>query len=219
MIFAVSLNNLLITFLSETMYCHLIHFTTLCLLLLSTLCSSQSPEDNKNIISFITDNRRWTVSKDRIVTDYTVLSSPTGVPIDFSYNETAQSGVLTSSPGCPKSIEGHPWIYYGDPARCFLAGFQGPCTDTNRVLLVERYSLVGICGCKCLLNFQKTIQQREILEDTLYFSSNSRYQICPGLAQEQAYDKENKKCYNFGEQVKELGVLKVFKKLIKTSRI
>ncbi|CAL8091428.1 unnamed protein product [Orchesella dallaii] len=94
--------------------------------------------------------------KERIVTDFKTLLI--GAPIDFSYNESQvrsdSSDGLSSVPGCPKSDEGYPWVYFGSPPKCYLAEEQGPCGDWNQKLFVKSGSTFGFCSCKCFEGIQ-----------------------------------------------------------------
>ncbi|CAL8091331.1 unnamed protein product [Orchesella dallaii] len=85
----------------------------------------------------------WEVSDmERIATHI----NPGGEEIDNRYNEPNRGFAYSavSVPGCPKSIEGNTWLYYGEPPRCFLAGIQGPCFQ-NQHLAPQRQSPFGIC--------------------------------------------------------------------------
>jgi len=65
------------------------------------------------------------IANERIITDYQDVVN--GVPIDYRYNESAflSSGHgLPSVPGCPKSDEGYPWVYFGLPPKCYLVRQQ-----------------------------------------------------------------------------------------------
>ncbi|CAL8091417.1 unnamed protein product [Orchesella dallaii] len=90
--------------------------------------------------------------EERIVTDFKTLLI--GAPIDFSYNESHvgpdSSDGLSSVPGCPKSDEGYPWVYFGSPPKCYLAGEHGPCDDWNQKLFVKSGSTFGFCSCTCI---------------------------------------------------------------------
>ncbi len=88
---------------------------------------------------------------DRIITNLDLLYGNQGVSVKFAYNETSSSNHLTSVPGCPKSIDGIPWIYYGDPPRCFLAAQHGPCPLGQKLLVIEG-SPYGICACECVVD-------------------------------------------------------------------
>ncbi|CAL8091325.1 unnamed protein product [Orchesella dallaii] len=85
----------------------------------------------------------WEVSDlERIATHI----NPGGEEIDNRYIEPNYGFgyASVSVPGCPKSIEGNPWLYYGQPPRCFLAGIQGPCFQ-NQHLEPQRQTPYGIC--------------------------------------------------------------------------
>ncbi|CAL8091413.1 unnamed protein product [Orchesella dallaii] len=93
--------------------------------------------------------------EERIVTDSETLLI--GVPIDYSYNESHvrsdSSDGFSSVPGCPKSDGGYPWVHYGTPPKCYLAGQQGPC-DGNQTLFVKTGSTFGFCSCNCFEGIQ-----------------------------------------------------------------
>jgi len=128
--------------------------------------------------------------KERIITDFNDVLN--GVLIDFAYNEshirTNLSEGLSSVPGCPKSDEGYPWVYYGSPPKCYLAGQQGPC-DLDQTIFVKDGSPFGYCNCKCLGG----IQLRNPLED----------QFCkpnPIATPELVYLASEEKCYEIYDQ-------------------
>ncbi|CAL8091432.1 unnamed protein product [Orchesella dallaii] len=89
----------------------------------------------------------------KIVLDIETLLN--GVPIDYSYNESYpdSSDSFYSVPGCPKSDVGYPWVYFGSPPKCYLAGTQGPC-DGNQKLFVKSDSEFGFCSCGCIEGIQ-----------------------------------------------------------------
>ncbi|ODN05680.1 hypothetical protein Ocin01_00995 [Orchesella cincta] len=69
-----------------------------------------------------------------------------GVEIDNSYIQPnyGYGFQYASVPGCPKAISGRPWLYYGSPTRCYLAGIQGPCSS-HQTLQWRRGSSFGVC--------------------------------------------------------------------------
>ncbi|CAL8091420.1 unnamed protein product [Orchesella dallaii] len=91
--------------------------------------------------------------KERIVTDSETLWI--GAPIDYSYNESypESSDSFSSVPGCPKSDEGYPWVYFGSPPKCYLTGEQGPCDSFDK-LFVKSDSEFGFCSCGCIEGIQ-----------------------------------------------------------------
>ncbi len=91
--------------------------------------------------------KKW----ERIETNLETIYGNQGVPVKFCYNETSTSKNVTSVPGCPKSIDGIPWIYYGTPPRCFLAGHYGPCPVGQKLLAVHGTPF-GICACECFVD-------------------------------------------------------------------
>lgn len=134
---------------------------------------------------------------ERVITDIKDVFS--GVPVDFSYNQSAINGVLlergmTSAPGCPKSVAGYPWVYYGSPTKCYLAGEKGPC-DPDQKLLVEYGSFYGFCNCEC---FEGAKRSRDM----------DKAQFCTSLdGREYVFIPEMKKCFSLYDQVKPQKVL------------
>lgn len=133
-----------------------------------------------------------------------------GVPVKFCYNETSVSQDVTSVPGCPKSINGIPWIYYGKPPRCFLAGHHGPCPIGQKLLAVHGTPF-GICACEC---FVDDIQLGLINWKPSNPTSNhdktmqipQRYFYClrkknDGAELGQIFDTETKTCYPIYSEV------------------
>lgn len=136
----------------------------------------------------------------RVVTSLEIIYGSYGVPVDYSYNETTASTDkhFGSVPGCPQSIEGFPWVYYGNPPRCFLAGHHGPCSFGQK-LFIQPGSLSGICGCQCLDDDvdPKIFQLLKNLD--------VRYVYCRQFGGDvpkhgQLYDKQTQKCYNYFEK-------------------
>lgn len=136
-------------------------------------------------------------NSERIITNLDIIYNSSGVPLDYSYNESTSTG-LTSAPGCPKSIDGIPWIYYGDPPRCFLAAHYGPCPKEQKLLVVKG-SAFGVCACECVVDG----------EYIPYFQSNlrlkPRYIFCknPSLIATwgHIYDTKEFKCFERCKQV------------------
>ncbi|ODN00310.1 hypothetical protein Ocin01_06371 [Orchesella cincta] len=129
--------------------------------------------------------------EERIILDLETVESPNGVPVDFSYNETnAEPGSLKSVPGCPKSIDGYPWVYFGNPPRCYLAGTRGPC-DIGRYLSLELGSPFGVCGCECILSSLELD-----LPHLINTSPDGRYKFCKN----QGYDAQQKICYDLQQR-------------------
>ncbi|CAL8091337.1 unnamed protein product [Orchesella dallaii] len=130
--------------------------------------------------------------QERIVSDLEIIESPNGVPLDFNYNETSsESGTFPSVPGCPKSIDGYPWVYFGNPPRCYLSGYPGPCPG-YRYLFIENGSPYGICGCGCFKYYME-----EGLSDLIETSPNGQYKFC---GRTQGYDSHKKICYTLSER-------------------
>lgn len=139
---------------------------------------------------------------ERIITDLSLLYGNQGVSVKFAYNETTNSNKLTSVPGCPKSIDGIPWIYYGDPPRCFLAGQYGPCPLGQKLLVMEG-SPFGVCACECVVDGE----QDNAFE--LNTQSKPRYIFCNSKGENanfygQIYDTKENVCFEKGTQVKTL---------------
>ncbi|CAL8091340.1 unnamed protein product [Orchesella dallaii] len=131
-------------------------------------------------------------SPERIVSDLEIIESPNGVPVDFNYNETIREpGFLTSAPGCPKSIDRYPWVYFGNPPRCHLAGYSGPCGD-DRYLFIEQSYPFGVCVCQCFKFFLQSNQS-----DSIQTSPSGRYKFC---GYNTGYDSQEKICYDLNER-------------------
>ncbi|CAL8091405.1 unnamed protein product [Orchesella dallaii] len=92
---------------------------------------------------------------ERIVTDPQILW--TGAPIDYSYNESHirsdPSDGFSSVPGCPKSDEGYPWVYFGLPPKCYLTGQKGPC-GAYLSLFAKKGTPFGFCNCDCFQDLE-----------------------------------------------------------------
>ncbi|CAL8132992.1 unnamed protein product [Orchesella dallaii] len=129
--------------------------------------------------------------RERIITDSEALIH--GVPIDFSYNEgsTSSNSNLKSVPGCPKSDEGYPWVYYGSPKKCYLAGEQGPCMPDQSIFVTSR-SAWGFCNCNCFKERKGNVK-------------NGQDQFCSGVTSrgviiEYVFKSSLRKCYTLFEQ-------------------
>ncbi|CAL8091393.1 unnamed protein product [Orchesella dallaii] len=123
---------------------------------------------------------------ERVVTN--IDSVYNGAPLDYRYNESDSNslGNPVSSPGCPKSDEGYPWVYYGSPPKCFLAGQQGPCEE-DQSLFVKSDSPDGFCNCNCF-------------EGGKVDSKKEQDQFCMGITKEFVFMPARGKCYTIYEQ-------------------
>lgn len=117
-----------------------------------------------------------------------------GVTLDYSYRECGSrtlwgpgSDGLCSVPGCPKSDEGIPWIYYGIPPKCYLAGERGPC-ELNERLKIVKESPYGICHCDCFEGIIKRAQPQKI-------------EFCKSYPTEFVFVAEAKRCFSLFAQV------------------
>ncbi|CAL8128275.1 unnamed protein product [Orchesella dallaii] len=130
---------------------------------------------------------------DRIVTDLELIYSSQGIPIDYGYNETKiEKEELASAPGCPKSIEGFPWVYYGNPPKCYLTGLQSPCSKNQLLFLeeIESESNTGVCVCKICQNYLASGAPMPV-------SPDGRYKFC---GEDNVYDTHEKDCYDLHNQ-------------------
>ncbi len=149
---------------------------------LATLLSKQYTIAQDDTIVFSQTN-------ERVITNLETIYSAHGVPLDYSYNETT-SNTLTSVPGCPRSIEGLPRIYYGNPKRCYLAQHIDPC-GIGEKLLAQNESLYGICGCECMtLDPERYSNLRNSKERYLYFEDDTGE-----FPYGQIFDTKERKCY------------------------
>lgn len=130
-----------------------------------------------------------TTLKERIVTDISYVYD--GVLVDYRYNESdtkfiPKEGGLLSVPGCPKSVEGYPWVYYGSPKKCYLAGEQGPCPQDQK-LFIKAGSPYGFCNCECF-------EGKEISQEAEFCNS-----MMDGT--EYVFMSETRQCYAVYDQV------------------
>lgn len=132
----------------------------------------------------------------RIITDLRTIYEKRGVDLDYRYNEThSNSNGLSSVPGCPKSISGLPWIYFGNPKTCYLAHFTGPCCK-GEVLITQYGSPYGICGCECLsLNPDKYNNLRANKGDRYLGCKDEENEISKNFPFGQVFDTMEQKCY------------------------
>lgn len=152
--------------------------------LLATFCKSQAETVPK---------------QERIITNLEVIYGNQGVAVKFWYNETKISNQRTSVPGCPKSIDKIPWIYYGEPPRCYLAGHHGPCS-LGQKLLVKKGSPFGICACECVVDgVQCGSLEWNQFKYSRYISCDSHGENANPFGQ--IFDKEANKCYEKATQV------------------
>ncbi len=137
-----------------------------------------------------------TTQKLRIVTDLQVIGGINGVPIDYNtYNETKTSFAYPSSPGCPKSIDGYPWLHFKN--NCYLAGYRGPCPE-GEMLLIQPNSMNGTCGCDCLsISINVKYKANETSEERYKTCVSEISHVAPAG---QVYDKKEQKCYAYYEQ-------------------
>ncbi len=138
-------------------------------------------------------------TQERLVTSLQVIYGSQGVSVHYWYNETAKADEIKSAPGCPKSIDGFPWVYYGTPPRCYLAGHHGPC-ELRQKLLVKENSRDGFCACECVVD---GIQEGNVKWDS---RKGTRYISCQDVGIEpssygQVFDKLDKACYEPMTQV------------------
>ncbi|ODM91660.1 hypothetical protein Ocin01_15019 [Orchesella cincta] len=127
---------------------------------------------------------------ERIVTTLAVIDSDEGIPLDYNYNETIKEEELTSAPGCPKSIDGFPWVYYGDPPKCHLSGFRGPCGENQLLFLKDFESNEGVCVCE--------ICEKYLISGApIQVSPDKRYKFC---GPDHVYDKTSRQCYDLNAQ-------------------
>lgn len=133
---------------------------------------------------------------ERIVTDLRVIYDKRGVDLDYRYNETHyNSNGLSSVPGCPKSISGLPWIYYGNPKKCYLAHFTGPCSK-GEMLLTHEESPYGFCGCECMtLNPDKYISLGENKGIRYLGCKDDEKEISKNFPLGQVFNVNEQRCY------------------------
>lgn len=53
-----------------------------------------------------------------------------------------------------RAHEGRQWVYHGNPVKCYLEGFRGPCPFGQRIF-TSANSKYGVCNCNC---FTKHVQ-------------------------------------------------------------
>lgn len=138
----------------------------------------------------------------RIISDLELIYGNQGVAVEYWYNETTNNTQKTSVPGCPTSIDGVPWIYYGNPRRCYLAAHHGPCPLEQKLLVVEG-SPYGVCACKCVVDRAQTGLQFDNQQ------SKPRYIFCTNKGENsnprgQIYDTKDQLCFEGAAQVKRL---------------
>ncbi|ODN00315.1 hypothetical protein Ocin01_06367 [Orchesella cincta] len=128
------------------------------------------------------------VISERIITNLKDVIN--GVPIDYSYNEsdTIPPAGLISVPGCPKSDEGYPWLYFGSPPKCFLTGQRGPC-PADQSLFVELRTPFGFCNCDCFEGTQSSVK-----------ATPDQDRFCTALLQEFVYMPALEKCFPIFDQ-------------------
>lgn len=124
-----------------------------------------------------------------------------GVDIDFSFNETLIAGSKgrSSSPGCPKSVNGIPWVYYGSPQKCLMSGRRNECKLGSTLLPVEG-STFGKCVCNCLVDRDFPKERKVETENFIHCkgtSGNLRFRKGE-YGYGQIYDKRRSKCFNVG---------------------
>ncbi|CAL8091397.1 unnamed protein product [Orchesella dallaii] len=136
-----------------------------------------------------TDSSNSSLVEERIITDIDDVLN--GVPIDLRYNQSSHKhsippGNLPSVPGCPKSDEGYPWVYYGSPPKCYLAGQRGPC-DIDERIFIQYQSPCGICNCNC---FEGVTRSNEIEDQFCDIPDGTEFVLMAALG----------KCYRLYDQ-------------------
>lgn len=70
------------------------------------------------------------------------------------------------------SHEGRQWVYYGNPVKCYLEGFRGPCPFGQRIF-ASANSKYGVCNCNCFTEHVKTAATSSIAQFSYIFDSNN----------------------------------------------
>ncbi|CAL8091389.1 unnamed protein product [Orchesella dallaii] len=147
------------------------------------------------------------VVKERIITD--IKDVRNGVKIDYSYNEsvtivdlsTSREG-LASVPGCPKSDEGYPWVYFGSPPKCYLTGQRGPC-EGDQSLFIKKGTPFGFCNCDCFQDQESRGKEKK-----------DQDRFCTARLEEFVYMPALEKCFTLYDQ----GPCKTDEWLVKVSK-
>jgi hypothetical protein len=103
-----------------------------------------------------------------------------------------------------------PWIKYGSPSKCFLAGTQGPCPAGMRIGLQSNNPNEGICKCNCFFPFSD--RARQYYDENKGYSGsgrnwdpylNEKQPFCYDFQEKRtfAYSKEMNGCYGLFTQV------------------
>ncbi|CAL8091380.1 unnamed protein product [Orchesella dallaii] len=136
--------------------------------------------------------------EERVVSDPNIIHSSFGVPLHSHFNESAvfSNENITSAAGCPSPIEDLPWLYFGNPPKCFLVGTTGPCAS-GQIFFGNLSSSYGFCECVCN---EKLQNQTGNFDHLLKIKEGDRFLFCQlkgGLHKinEAAYDKENGLCH------------------------
>lgn len=153
------------------------------------------------------------VNKERIITESMLFRS--GVDLDYSYNETAERPEeIVSVPGCPKSVDGYPWVLYrtGEQSipKCYLVGQHSSVCHGSGVMNYRKGKHFGACAC----NFQECLQKQGLplkpghgefsdlsqgnhLKRRNGLPGKLRYRFCRPIGiscEEFVYDQKEKRC-------------------------
>ncbi|ODN00308.1 hypothetical protein Ocin01_06373 [Orchesella cincta] len=104
------------------------------------------------------------------------------------------SSIQEGLPVCPQKYVDeyeYPYVVYGKPSQCYVAGRQGPCSSGS-VLFAKPRSHFGVCSCECFID-------EGILFDDSHVR-NYRYCFNARVGQIFVYDKKRCACYQLGTQ-------------------
>ncbi|CAL8134998.1 unnamed protein product [Orchesella dallaii] len=96
----------------------------------------------------------------------------------------------STAPGCPARTFQLPWIYYGNPERCYLAGHRGPCNSRMTMFVRQNEPIRGMCDCDDAGSFTTA--------ESYFLSKNKTF--CIHEKRRLAYFPPKKRCYYLFER-------------------
>lgn len=91
--------------------------------------------------------------------------------------------------------DGYPWVKFGTPARCYLAGFQGPCPLYMKLFYNQTAPEFGYCSCDCFDNDPSSPVEYYCMRKAKEWHSDAEFRAY-------GFSSETKSCYALFSEVK-----------------